>query len=126
MADAKERNFWNDYQRAYEDMIQHTASDEAPWYVVPADHKWFTRLVVAGAIIEALEGLDLSYPTVDEHKREELRLVQAELEREGGGSNKGRASATKKRAKKPTERKQTVTKSQLTAADSAEDDVESK
>ena len=59
MGDAKERNFWDDYQHAYEDMIQHTASDHAPWYVVPADHKWFTRLVVAGAIIEALEDLDL-------------------------------------------------------------------
>jgi polyphosphate kinase 2 (PPK2 family) len=55
MGDAKERNFWDDYQHAYEDMIQHTASDHAPWYVVPADHKWFTRLVVAGAVIEALE-----------------------------------------------------------------------
>jgi PPK2 family polyphosphate:nucleotide phosphotransferase len=89
MGDAKERNFWDDYQHAYEDMIQHTASDHAPWYVVPADHKWFTRLVVAGAIIEALENLDLQYPAVDEHKREELRLVQAELEREGSGLRKG-------------------------------------
>ena len=80
MGDAKERNFWDDYQSAYEDMIQHTASDHAPWYVVPADHKWFTRLVVAGAIIDTLENLDLRYPAVDDHKREELRLVQAELE----------------------------------------------
>ena len=88
MADAKERNFWEDYQNAYEDMIQHTASDHAPWYVVPADHKWFTRLVVAGAIIDTLENLDLHYPAVDDHKREELRLVQAELERQGNGSNK--------------------------------------
>jgi PPK2 family polyphosphate:nucleotide phosphotransferase len=83
MADAKERNFWDDYMKAYEDMIQHTATDEAPWYVVPADHKWFTRLVVAGAIIDALEDFDLAYPTVDAHKREELRLVQAELEQSG-------------------------------------------
>ncbi len=90
MADAKERNFWDDYQHAYEDMIQHTASDHAPWYVVPADHKWFTRLVVAGAIIDALENLDLQYPAVDEHKREELRLVQAELERNGGEAEEGR------------------------------------
>jgi len=113
MADAKERTFWDDYQRAYEDMIQHTASDEAPWYVVPADHKWYTRLVVAGAIIEALEGLDLKYPTVDEHKREELRLVQAELEREGGGSAKtgAHAPATKKRATNATGKKQTETMS---------------
>ena len=88
MGDAKERNFWDDYQHAYEDMIQHTASDHAPWYVVPADHKWFTRLVVAGAVIDALENLDLRYPAVDDHKREELRLVQAELEGQGNGSKK--------------------------------------
>ena len=71
-------------------MIQHTASDHAPWYVVPADHKWFTRLVVAGAIIDALEDLDLKYPAVDDRKREELRLVQAELEHQGNGSKKRR------------------------------------
>jgi PPK2 family polyphosphate:nucleotide phosphotransferase len=82
MADAKERNFWADYQRAYEDVIQHTASEHAPWYVVPADHKWFTRLVVANAVVDALEDLDLHYPAVDEHKREELQLVHAELEKE--------------------------------------------
>jgi PPK2 family polyphosphate:nucleotide phosphotransferase len=99
MADAKERNFWNDYMDAYEDMIQHTATDEAPWYVVPADHKWFTRLVVAGAIINALEDLELGYPVVDAHKREELRLVQAELERNGDelkAKKKGRKDATPK------------------------------
>ena len=99
MGDAKERNFWDDYQHAYEDMIQHTASDHAPWYVVPADHKWFTRLVVAGAIIEALENLDLQYPAVDEHKREELRLVQAELERNGGGTKKAADTAPPKKRK---------------------------
>ena len=102
MADAKERNFWNDYQNAYEDMIQHTASDDAPWYVVPADHKWFTRLVVAGAIIDALEDLDLEYPKVDERKREELRLVQTELERNGDG---GKAAKATKGAKTPKARK---------------------
>jgi PPK2 family polyphosphate:nucleotide phosphotransferase len=92
MADAKERNFWADYQRAYEDVIQHTASDHAPWYVVPADHKWFTRLVVAGAVIDALEDLELHYPVVDDHKREELQLVQAELERQDKGRAKGRGA----------------------------------
>jgi hypothetical protein len=109
-------------------MIQHTASDEAPWYVVPADHKWFTRLVVAGAIIEALEGLDLSYPTVDEHKREELRLVQAELEREGGGSRKPHSPEKKARAKKATGKKQTMSheKAPAATADRAEDVDESK
>jgi PPK2 family polyphosphate:nucleotide phosphotransferase len=100
MADAKERNFWNDYQDAYEDMIQHTASDDAPWYVVPADHKWFTRLVVAGAIIDALEDLDLEYPKVDDQKREELRLVQHELERNGDGKAKDKKPAAKAKAKR--------------------------
>jgi len=99
MADAKERNFWADYQRAYEDVIQHTSSDHAPWYVVPADHKWFTRLVVAGAVIDALEDLDLHYPVVDDHKREELQLVQAELEHEVS-RDKGRGAKDKRRRTK--------------------------
>jgi PPK2 family polyphosphate:nucleotide phosphotransferase len=100
MADAKERNFWDDYMHAYEDMIQHTATGEAPWYVVPADHKWFTRLVVAGAIISALEDLELAYPAVDAHKREELRLVQAELER-NGDEPKAKKKGKKDRTPKP-------------------------
>ena len=60
--DAKEREHWDEYMEAYEDMIQNTASKEAPWYVVPADNKWFTRVVVAAAVIEALSSLDLHYP----------------------------------------------------------------
>ena len=83
LADAKERNCWEAYQEAYEEVIRQTASEHAPWYVVPADHKWFTRMVVSAAIVDALEELDLSYPIVDAHKREELKLVQAELEKEG-------------------------------------------
>jgi PPK2 family polyphosphate:nucleotide phosphotransferase len=83
LADAKERNCWEAYQEAYEDAIRQTASEHAPWYVVPADHKWFTRMVVSAAIVDALEELELSYPVVDAHKREELKLVQAELEKEG-------------------------------------------
>jgi PPK2 family polyphosphate:nucleotide phosphotransferase len=98
MADAKERNFWADYQRAYEDVIQHTASEHAPWYVVPADHKWFTRLVVANAVVDALEDLDLHYPAVDEHKREELQLVHAELENEPS-RDKGRRTKGKGKQK---------------------------
>ena len=85
MADVKERNCWNDYQRAYEEAIRHTATPQAPWYVVPADHKWFTRTVVAGAVIDALEELDLAYPKVDATKRAELKLVRTELEHEGEG-----------------------------------------
>jgi PPK2 family polyphosphate:nucleotide phosphotransferase len=78
-ADARARAFWGDYMRSYEDMIQNTSSPEAPWYVVPADHKWFTRLVVAAAVVEALEGLNLKFPKVDRAKRRELRAARAIL-----------------------------------------------
>ena len=71
-ADARERGFWQDYMTAYQDMIQHTATDDAPWYVVPADNKWFTRVVVAAAVIDALVSMDLSYPKVDKEKLKEL------------------------------------------------------
>ena len=71
-ADINERESWNDYMMAYEDMIRHTATPWAPWYVVPADHKWFTRIVVAAAIVDALEGMELSYPNVDRQKRKQL------------------------------------------------------
>jgi PPK2 family polyphosphate:nucleotide phosphotransferase len=81
-ADAKERQLWKSYMESYEDAIRHTAAPWAPWYVVPADNKWFTRLVVAGAIIDAMEGLGLRYPEVDDAKKRELaaarRLLQAE------------------------------------------------
>jgi PPK2 family polyphosphate:nucleotide phosphotransferase len=71
-ADVKEREHWEDYMQAYEDMIRHTATPHAPWFVVPADHKWFTRMVVASVIIESLESLHLTFPRVDEAKRKEL------------------------------------------------------
>ena len=77
--DAKEREFWNDYMKAYEDMIQHTATKDAPWYVVPADNKWFTRVVVAAAVIDALDGLNLEYPKVDKEKRKELAAARRAL-----------------------------------------------
>ncbi|HVQ29226.1 MAG TPA: polyphosphate kinase 2 family protein [Vicinamibacteria bacterium] len=79
-ADARERERWDDYMEAYEDMIRATATHEAPWYVVPADNKWFTRLVVGAAIVEALEDMDLAYPTVDEAKKHELDVARALLE----------------------------------------------
>jgi PPK2 family polyphosphate:nucleotide phosphotransferase len=77
--DIRERQKWGSYMRAYEDMIRHTATDCAPWYVVPADHKWFTRLVVAEVIVDALESLELSYPTVSRAKRKELAAVRTAL-----------------------------------------------
>lgn len=75
-SDIKERQFWDDYQDAYEDMIRNTASEHAPWYVVPADNKWFTRIVVSAVIVETLESLDLAYPKVDEQKRRELEAAK--------------------------------------------------
>jgi len=78
-ADAKERERWDDYMKAYQDMIQNTATKHAPWYVIPADHKWFTRLVVAEVISKTLQSLKLSYPQVDEKKRKELARVRKSL-----------------------------------------------
>ncbi len=81
-ADAREREHWDEYMEAYQDMIRNTATEEAPWYIVPADNKWFSRLVVAGAIIETLEALDLHYPEVDQAKKKELQGVRKLLEKE--------------------------------------------
>ena len=82
LADVRERQHWGAYMRAYEEMIQNTSTKRAPWYVVPADHKWFTRLVVAEAITDALEELDLAFPKVDAVRRKELRAARETLKRE--------------------------------------------
>jgi PPK2 family polyphosphate:nucleotide phosphotransferase len=82
LADVQERQHWGAYMRAYEEMIQNTSTKRAPWYVVPADHKWFTRLVVAEAITDALEELDLEFPKVDAARRKELRAARETLKRE--------------------------------------------
>ncbi len=82
--DVSERQHWDTYMRAYEDMIRNTATGEAPWYVVPADHKWFTRLIVADAIIETLEGLSLHYPRVSSEERKKLAAARAVIENERG------------------------------------------
>jgi len=77
--DAKERGFWDEYMHAYEETIRNTATDDAPWYVVPADNKWFTRVVVAAAVIDALAKLDLHYPKVNAAKKKELAAAKAAL-----------------------------------------------
>jgi PPK2 family polyphosphate:nucleotide phosphotransferase len=82
-SDVAERRHWKEYQRAYEAAIRATAAEHAPWYVVPADHKWFTRLVVAAAIVDALDDLDLAYPEVDPAKRRALAAARRELTRAG-------------------------------------------
>jgi hypothetical protein len=71
----KRAGFWKDYK----DMICNTATDDAPWYVVPADNKWFTRVVVAAVVIDALESLDLRYPEIGEAQRQELAVAKKEL-----------------------------------------------
>ncbi len=79
-SDINEREYWDDYMTAYQDMIRHTATPWAPWYVVPADHKWFTRIVVAAAVVDALEGLGLSYPKVDRPKLKQLEEARRFLQ----------------------------------------------
>jgi PPK2 family polyphosphate:nucleotide phosphotransferase len=93
MADAREREHFDDYMEAYEDLIRHTATEEAPWFVVPADNKWFTRLVVAGAVVDALQELNLAFPKVDETRQGELKAAREALESEA-------AACAKKRSKK--------------------------
>ena len=104
-ADAKERRHWKEYMRAYEEMIQATASKDAPWYVVPADKKWFSRIVVAGATILALEKLGLAFPTVDDAQKKELAAARTELTGEKGGgapvAGDARKAALAKRKAKP-------------------------
>jgi PPK2 family polyphosphate:nucleotide phosphotransferase len=78
-ADIRERACWDDYQKAYEEMIANTATKEAPWHVVPADNKWFTRLVVSTVLVDTLESLGLAYPKVAEAKRKELEAAKKEL-----------------------------------------------
>jgi PPK2 family polyphosphate:nucleotide phosphotransferase len=77
--DAKERGFWNDYMNAYEETIRETATEDSPWYVVPADNKWFTRVIVASAVIDALASLDLHYPKVSAAKKKELAVAKSAL-----------------------------------------------
>jgi len=82
LADVHERDHWDEYMATYEAMIRHTAFKHTPWFVVPADHKWFTRLVVAEAVIAALEDLELAFPTVPPAQRKELKRARGALERE--------------------------------------------
>jgi PPK2 family polyphosphate:nucleotide phosphotransferase len=81
-ADIHERRFWPQYMEAYQDTITHTATEAAPWYVVPADHKWFTRLVVASVIVETLDSLKLKFPKVGPDIRKEFAAARAALAKE--------------------------------------------
>lgn len=81
-SDVKERAFWNEYQHAYEDMIGHTSTKEAPWYVIPADKKWFSRVAIANVIVKTLESLDLQYPVLNKKQQEALQASRAILDAE--------------------------------------------
>ena len=78
-ADARERGYWKDYMIAYEEMIQNTSTEDAPWYVIPADNKSYARIAVASAIIEALDHMNLEYPKVSEEKIAELQEIKKQL-----------------------------------------------
>jgi PPK2 family polyphosphate:nucleotide phosphotransferase len=95
MADITERALWNRYQAVYQDIVRHTSTAVAPWYVVPADHKWFARVVIGSAIVSALETLDLKFPKADKASLEEFKKVRKALLEEGGGK-----ASTEKPAKK--------------------------
>ncbi len=86
LGDVRERDHWDDYMEAYEDTIRHTADEHAPWFVVPADNKWFTRVVVVGAIIEGLASLDLQFPRIDAAKKTELDQARALLTKRARGA----------------------------------------
>ena len=78
--DVKERQHWDEYMQAYEDMFNHTSTEHAPWHIIPADHKWFMRGAVAEIVVSALEGMDLHYPEVSDEHRAELQDIRTQLE----------------------------------------------
>jgi PPK2 family polyphosphate:nucleotide phosphotransferase len=84
MADVNERKLWDKYQGAYEDMIRNTSRPNAPWYVVPADHKWFTRMVIAGVLVRELRALDLDFPKIKGKALKELQKARKALKAERG------------------------------------------
>jgi len=101
LADAKERIFWDDYMRAYEDVFNHTSTEHAPWYIIPADHKWFTRLAVAAAVVTKMKEINPKYPQMTPEQEQELLKVKAML-LDGGEKVKagGSGSSAKNQRKK--------------------------
>lgn len=96
MADVSERALWAKYQAAYQEVIRHTSTKAAPWHVVPADHKWFARVVIGSTIVAALDRLDLHFPKVDRAERSEFKLVREALLAEGKGGAKKVVKPAKK------------------------------
>ena len=85
-SDIRERGYWSEYQRAFDDMLSQTSTEWAPWYVVPADHKWFSRLATAAILVRALSAIDPKYPAADPAVRDQMLQARAELVAELGGS----------------------------------------
>jgi len=100
LADVHERALWDRYYAAYQEVVRHTSTPYAPWYVVPADHKWFSRLVISSTIVSTLEKLGLSYPAKSEASPSELKKARIALEKEGPPIRKGRKAVVAKRAAK--------------------------
>ncbi|MDD1685881.1 polyphosphate kinase 2 family protein [Methanoregula sp.] len=98
-ADIRERACWDQYMDAYEEMFNHTSTPYAPWYIIPADHKWFTRLAVISAIYETLDRLHLAYPKVTKEQKEALLVAKAEMEKENGDAAGEKKKAGKRRGK---------------------------
>jgi PPK2 family polyphosphate:nucleotide phosphotransferase len=95
MDDVAERGLWDKYQAAYQDLVRHTSTAAAPWHVVPADHKWFARLVISSTIVSALDELDLHYPKVNAATLQEFKKVREALENEGKGGAVAKKAAVK-------------------------------
>jgi PPK2 family polyphosphate:nucleotide phosphotransferase len=95
MADVTERGYWGKYQAAYQEIVRHTSTAVAPWHVVPADHKWFARVVIGSAVVTALEKLNLKFPKADKESLQEFKAVRIALENEGKGGKKGGAEPMK-------------------------------
>jgi PPK2 family polyphosphate:nucleotide phosphotransferase len=96
MNDISERALWPRYMAVYQDIVRHTSSAVAPWYVVPADHKWFARVVIGSAIVSVLENLDLQFPRADKASLKEFEQVREALENEGKGRKKAKANKSSK------------------------------
>jgi PPK2 family polyphosphate:nucleotide phosphotransferase len=105
MGDIAERALWPRYQAAYQDMIRHTSTRHAPWFVVPADHKWFARVVIGSTIVTALDGLNLRFPRVDKASLEEFGKIREALQHEGEDGRKDKGKDGEKhngKARKPS------------------------
>jgi PPK2 family polyphosphate:nucleotide phosphotransferase len=100
MNDITERGWWARYQAVYQDIVRHTASPHAPWFVVPADHKWFSRVVIGSAIVNALETLNLRFPRVDKASQDEFARVRAALENEGRDKDRRKDQHKSKRKRR--------------------------